>query len=222
MSWRGGVCLLVALLVGCGLAEEARKKAEVRRLQARSAYERGIKDLNDGRTAIGLAALEEAADLDPDRALYQNGLGVWYLRLGRQSEALRAFKRAVELDPNYGEAHDHLGVAYANAGKWEDAIKAHKTALSIPGYSDLEKTYHNLGWAYYNLGRLREAEESFRLVLQLNPKIASAYYHLGLVLVKAGRPEEAKLAFRRTRELSPDTPLARHAQEHLKALGEGG
>ena len=93
-------------------------------------------------------------------------------------------------------------------------------AVELEPESDLYWT--NLGWAYYNLDRLREAEESFRVVLRLSPKLVSAYYHLGLVLVKAGRRDEARAAFRQARELGPDTPLGLSAKEHLKALGEGG
>jgi len=207
-----------AVLGGCATG----KGAEVKRLQAQSAYERGVTDFVEGRTALALPSLQEAIQLDPTVPQYRNALGFVYLGLGRNSEALEEFKRAVELDQKYGEGHHNLGVAYSLLGNWEEAIREYRVALSIPGHSTLENTYHNLGWAYYNVDRLREAEDAFRLVIQLEPKMISAHYHLGLVLVKAGRRDEARAAFRQARELGPDTPLGLSAKEHLKALGEGG
>ena len=214
----GAVIWLVAvLLAGC-----ATGKAQVKRLQARAAYERGLKDLEEGRTALGLSALQEAVALEPGVALYHNALGVVYLNLKRQPEALDALKRAVDLDETYGEALQNLGVAYAEGGKWEEAVRTYKKALALPAYGNAGRTYNNLGWAYYNLGRLQEAEEVLRLALKLDPKMVAASYHLGLVLLKAGRRDEAKAEFRRARELAPDTPFGLAAQQHLKALGEGG
>lgn len=212
------ICLVPVLLAGCAMAQQA----EVKRLQARAAYERGMKDLEEERTAIGLAALQEAVALDPDSPLYHNALGVVYLNLRRQPEALDEFKRAVDLDATYGAALQNLGVAYALAERWEDAVRAYRKALSVPGYGSLEGTYTNLGWAYYNLNRLQEAEEVLRLALKLDPKMVAASYHLALVLLKAGRRDEAKMEFRRAKELAPDTPFGLAAQQHLKALGEGG
>lgn len=207
-----------ALLAGCATG----KQVEVKRLQAQSVYERGLTDLNEGRTAIAVSSLQEAIQLDPTVAQYHNALGLGYLALGRSPDALEEFNRAVKLDPTLGDAHHNLGVVHALLGQWQEAIREYRQALNIPGYSNLENTHHNLGWAYYNVDRLREAEESFGLVLRLDPQMASAHYHLGLVLVKAGRRDEARAAFRQARELGPDTPLGLSAKEHLKALGEGG
>ena len=212
------VSVAAMLLVGCASG----KVAEVKRLQAQAAYERGAKDLDEGRTAMGLSALQEAVALDPDSPLYHNALGVVYLNLKLQAEALEELKRAVDLDGTYGGALHNLGVAYAMGAKWEEAVRTYKKALALSGYSNLEGTYSNLGLAYYNLGRLREAEEVLRLALKLDPRMAAASYHLGLVLLKAGRQSEAKAEFLRARNLEPDTPFGLAAQQHLKALGEGG
>ncbi len=207
-----------ALVAGCA----AGKQAEVKRLQAQASYERGVNEFNEGQMALALTSLKEAVQLSPGVAEYHNALGLVNLSLARNAEAVEEFKRTLELDPQNGEAHHNLGTAYAILARWEDAIKEYRAALASPGYSNLENTYHNLGWAYYNLNRLQEAEESFGLVLRLDPKMASAYYHLGLVLEKAGRQDEARAAFRQARDLGPDTPLGLAAKEHLKRLGEGG
>ena len=205
-------------LVGCASA----KQAEVKRLHAQSAFERGVAEFLEGRLALALPTLQEAIQLDPTVAEYHNSLGLVYLGLERLPDAQEAFTRALELNPRYGEARHNLGVAYAEQGKWQEAVREYRAALSLTAYANLENTYHSLGWAYLNLGRLREAEESFRLVLKLDPNRPATQYYLGFVLLKAGRRDEAREAFRRARELAQDSPLGRSAQEQLKALGEGG
>jgi Flp pilus assembly protein TadD len=82
--------------------------------------------------------------------------------------------------------------------------------------------YANMGWAYLNLGKQREAEESYRTSIQLQPRFAQAYYFLGVILDRQGRKEEARSAFRSARDLDPDSPFGRKASELLQGIGEGG
>lgn len=197
------------------------KEAEVRRLRARAAYELALADLRDGRISVGLASLQDAISLNPDEPVYQNTLGLVHLNLKNFPQAMEAFERALQFSPDYADAHHNMGVALAEAGRWEEAIKAYRKALAIPTYAHPESVYTNMGWAYYNLDRLGEAESALRQAIRLEPALEAAHYHLGLVLLKAGRREEAKGAFRRVREIAPESEFGRAAREHLKAFGEG-
>jgi Tfp pilus assembly protein PilF len=210
--------LLAAGLLGCAAVG---KDARLRSLQARSSYELGFSHLREGNAALGLASLQEAVALDPDSALYRNALGLLYLDLRRIPEALESLREAVRLDTQFAEAHHNLGVALAESGRWGDAVHAYRRALAIPGYATPLAAYHNLGWAYYNLDRLAEAEEALKTALRLDPEFASAHYHLGLVLLKAGRRDEARAAFVRARDLAPESEFGLASREHLKALGGG-
>lgn len=226
--WPGWLLLGLALtaLAACATGGEAR----VRKLQARSSYDRALTELCLDRRSTepcepqipaGLASLREATRADPAEPLYENTLGLVHLGLDDLPRALEAFQKAVDLNPEYADAHHNLGVALAESGRWEEAVKAYQQALAIPTYVHPESTYTTLGWAYYSLGRLREAESALLQAIRLEPTLQAAHYHLGLVRLKAGRRDEAKAAFRRARELAPDSVLGRAAVEHLKVLGEG-
>ncbi|MBI2525033.1 MAG: tetratricopeptide repeat protein [Candidatus Rokubacteria bacterium] len=82
--------------------------------------------------------------------------------------------------------------------------------------------YHNMGYAYLNLRKLKEAEEAFRLAIQLEPKRSAPHYWLGVVLVEQGRRDEAKASLRAARDLDPGSIIGRSAVEVLKTIGDGG
>ncbi len=208
---------VLAALAGCA----STKEQENRKLQARAAYEQGVKNLADKRVSIGLASLKQAVELEPDNATYRNALGVVFLDLRRPVEAQAEFEKAVEIDPQFGEAHHNLGLSFAEQGKWEQAIAAYRKALAVPMYATPEVAYHNLGFAYANLGKRKEAEESFRAALQLDPKLLASHFWLGVVLNQEGRKDEAKAHFRAARDLDPGSSLGRAAAEALKTLGDG-
>ena len=206
------------LLAGCVTRDQ-----EVQRLRARATYEQGLSHLNEQRVSLSLAAFQEAARLDPDAPLYHNTLGVVYLHyLSKPTEAQAEFQRAIELDPTYAEALTNLGVTLAQQGKWAEAVTTYRKAISLPMYPSPEVAYANMGWAYLNLDKPKEAEESYRTAVQLQPKFAQAYYFLGVVLDRQGKKDEAKVAFRMARDLDPDSPFGQKAADLLKAAGEGG
>src|SRR6266508_1867085 len=107
LSRRGvriGALFILALsgavsFAGCRSAQDA----EVRKLQARANYERGLKDIYEQRVSIGLIGLREATELDPDNPTFRNSLGVVLLNIGQVPEAQVEFRKAIELDPQYAE-----------------------------------------------------------------------------------------------------------------------
>lgn len=212
---------VTCLLAGCATAP-APKTAEVQKLQARAAYERGVAHVRDRQAAPALTALQEAASLDPHSALYRDTLGLVYLDLQRPDLAAEHFQKAIELDPNYADAHFHLGTTLAEMRRWEDAVAAYRKAISLPTLTIPDFAHQNLGLALYHLRRYREAEQSFRFAISLEPEMQAAYYNLGLVFVAESRSEDAKAAFRRARQLAPDSPFGQAATQRLQALGEGG
>jgi len=215
------VALAAALALG-GCAGLSEQEAETRRLQARSAYERGLAHLAKREAAPALTAIQEAASIDGSVPVYWNAMGWIYLQLGHPDVAYRAFAKAVELDGTYAEAQLNVGIALAEMSRWEDALAAYRKAVALPTMSTPQTAYQNMGVALYNLKRYREAEEALRFSIGLDSKLEAAYYHLGLVLVASGRREEAKAVFRQARDLAPLSPFGQAAVGQLKALGEGG
>lgn len=210
--------LALGLASGCSSAQDE----EVRKLQARNSYDNAVRNLSDNRLALGMAALKDAIQLDPDNAQFHNTLGLVYLNLGRPIDGQAEIQAAIDLDKNNPDYHHNLGIAFAQQSRFEDAIAAYKKALSFPTYTTPEVAYYNMGEAYIRLRKSQEAEESFRAAIQLEPVMIAAHYGLGLALSQAGRRDDAKAAFRQARDIDPASPFSELAKNALKQLGDGG
>jgi len=213
---------LVAVLLGISACATTPDPAPEKRLQARAAYERALSHMREQRPSLALSALQEATSLDPNEALYQHTLGLLLLQLRRPDLALERFQDATRLDPSYAEAYLLTGTALAEMSRWDDALAAYRRALAQPSLNQAHIAHQNMGVAFYNLRRYREAEDSLRFAITLEPTLESAYYNLGLVFVAENRIDEAKAAFREARKLAPESAFGQAALERLKALGEGG
>jgi Flp pilus assembly protein TadD len=62
-----------------------------------------------------------------------------------------------------------------------------------------------LGIAYFRIQRWREAEDEFRVVLELSPTDDYAHYALGRALEKQGRDAEANGHYKLASSMSPDS-----------------
>ena len=210
---------MLVILLGVAACSAGRQAPELQRFQARAAFERGLKHFEAREASQALAALREAAALDPTSALYRDVLGLVYSQLRRPDLALEQFREAVALDPQAADAHFHLGVALAESAQWSQAVAAYRKAITLPTLTVPDLAHQNLGLALYHLRQYGEAEQELRFAISLSPEMQAAYYHLGLVLSAQSRPAEAKMVFTRARALGPDTPFGEAASLRLNSLG---
>lgn len=133
---------------GGELAAPARLLAEGRAAEAMMAVEMAIARRPDDRKAKalrqaimatveamdpGLAMLDLAAALHPDRPEAHYQLGHGYVRFDRPADAERCFKRALELEPQSAEIHASLAALYLGAGVAAGAEHHARRALELEG-----------------------------------------------------------------------------------------
>ncbi|MCZ7625637.1 MAG: hypothetical protein C3F12_05540 [Candidatus Methylomirabilota bacterium] len=89
----------------------------------------------------------------------------------------------------------------AKAGKHETAIARYRRLLEHrPSYPDAGQEF---GWALVAAGRIQEAEEQFRIILQTNPKDIEAWKGLLEAARKGGKQHEILKSLERLVELEP-------------------
>jgi tetratricopeptide (TPR) repeat protein len=164
--------------------------------------DRGLDLFSKGKVENAMKEYQEAIRLDPKLAAAHNNLGTVYFATGRLEEALAAFGHACELDPEYGQAFFNLALTQIKLGHEKEANAALDEALHA---------YKSAGDTNLKAGRLKEAEEAFQGMLQIDPNYASALTGLAMVYNASRRYEEAAASAERALKQSPNSVDAHYA-----------
>jgi len=147
------ICLLMAVLVGCGEDEESKAP------DAEQFISEGWKEYSAGNYEDAIAKYEMVLDEDPSVAEACNGIGWAEARLGRVKNSVESFKKAVAKDPANADAHAGLAGAYLADGDYERAVASARQVLLLkPEYvshhDDIKSADIRvlLAECYYNLG----------------------------------------------------------------------
>ncbi len=143
-------------------------------------------------------SIRKAIELKPDFADAHSNLGSILCNLGKLQEAEFSYRKAIELNPDLAKAHYNLGSILSDLGKLQEAELSTRKAIELnPDLAkahynlgnilrdlelnpDLAKAHYNLGYILSDLGKLQEAQFSYRKAIELNPDLAKAYYSLSL------------------------------------------
>jgi tetratricopeptide (TPR) repeat protein len=134
-------------------------------------------------------AIRRALAIDPNlseayRALCQNKNRYEYDFRGAES----ACKHAVEPDPNSSVAHKTYTNYLYSRGRFDEAIAEIKTAIDLQPVSYRNQQMYAL--TPYFARRYKEAEDRFKILLELNPN--HTFIHGKLILVMQEQGKESK------------------------------
>jgi tetratricopeptide (TPR) repeat protein len=160
------------------------------------------------RYAEGASALEAAVSLNPEAANLNLQLGWAYLRTGNDSKALVSFNKSIELDPRpvivnnvayeLADANKQLPLALqyaqkavADEEKASQDIDLGELKTEDLGYTpSLSAYWDTLGWVYFRMGKLPEAEKYLKSAWTLSQGGVEAD-HLGQVYEREGKRQAA-------------------------------
>lgn len=162
---------------------------------------RGATLLNRGDLAGASRAFSHAATLNPTYATAYYNLAQRYTLIGDYDQAVALHTKALQVDDGLILAYSGLGHALILQGKPAKAIAILRTGLSLAGDGesgtcadiDLElcvALWADLGWAYLDAKRYREAEDVLKQALALNPTDAPALCNLALTAEALARPRQ--------------------------------
>jgi tetratricopeptide (TPR) repeat protein len=100
-------------------------------------------------------------------------LGFAYSRLADDEKAKDHFLRALEIEPSNPYALRNLGGLYGKENDYEKAIQCLEKSFSIN--PEDQQTAYGLGYSYFHTGKINQADEYFKITIDLNEstKIAS-------------------------------------------------
>jgi type IV pilus assembly protein PilF len=142
----------------------------------------GTAHLSNGNFPAALSELLKAEKMDSDNPVIQNNLGLAYFVRKKWDKAEFHIRKAIELEPNYTEARNNLGKVLIQSGNHKEAIQQLKIAAEDLTYQFPEKTYSNLGRAWYHLKDYNKALENLKRSLDMRRQSCNTYTYYGKAL----------------------------------------
>ena len=131
-------------------------------------------------------------------------------------------KKAIEKDPENGRLYYLLGDFYIYMNRYADAEGAYRNVIkySKPGYTG---PHLALGYVLAMQEKYEEAIEQFKIVLKLQPRLATAIYYMASCYDVMGKRREAIEFFEKCAEIeSPYQRKAKAEAARLRALSKAG
>ncbi len=176
----------------------------------------GLALIETGRVEEGLAHVETAVRLRPDKAGYAANLGSALLRLGRAKEALAWQDQAIQIRGDQADYHNNRGQALAALDRRDEARTAFGDALHLaPNHPEAN---FNLGVLLFEAGNAAAALPHFQAAVRSRPRTAAVWYNLGMANAALGRYAEAESCVLRALDLEPGMTGAEAALRRIRLL----
>lgn len=139
---------------------------------------------------VCLKIFHQALEVHPkdEELFYEYGLFLAYT--DKQKSALKVMQDLLHLNPDHPGALNYIGYIWADKN-----INLNKAFLYLSRAKDLlpenASVQDSLGWLYYRLGKLDEAQQWIQQAAELAPKDPAILDHLAEVYLAAGQPEKA-------------------------------
>jgi len=131
-------------------------------------------------------------------------LGIAFYKTSMLDEAAREFRRVAELRPSEPSAHFYIGLVALKQARWREAMEALRLAAEKGG--GRPAVFHNLGFAFEQLGRLDDAEAAYAEAAARARTDAKVYLGWGIVALKRGDYGGATGRLDRAKELFDKIP----------------
>lgn len=183
--------LTLLLCASCATNNEDSQRKALLHLQA------GTHFLSTGNYPGAMNELLQAQELEPRNPTIQNNLGLAFYVRGKFNEAEEHFRKAVSYQQKYTEARNNLGRTLIELGKLNEAIKELTIATNDLTYPTPEKSYSNLGLAYFRKRDYVTASTNFAKSLQMQANSCNTMNYYGQTLFEQKKYVPAAESFDR-------------------------
>jgi Flp pilus assembly protein TadD len=127
--------------------------------------------------------------------------------MGRDGDALANYQRSIAISPT-AQAYSNLGAFHHSRHDYESAIEAYRAAIKMRPNS--AATHRNLGDAFRQSGRAKEAQQAYaeaarlaEAALSVNPRNPATLSSLALYFAKGGNDGAAQSRLNEALQLAP-------------------
>jgi len=162
---------------------------------------------NSGQYTAALKSLLEAHETIPNDPYLHNSLGLVYLAKERYDLAENSFKKSLSLKSDYIHAKNNLGAVYLKQKKWNLAIQCFEEVSENLLYATPERSFTNLGWAYFNQKMYGKAKIYFNKSLEIKPDFLNAVHGLASIYIETGYLAQAIDFLHQALKKNPDAAI---------------
>ncbi|OIP00720.1 MAG: hypothetical protein AUJ98_06815 [Bacteroidetes bacterium CG2_30_33_31] len=128
--------------------------------------------------------------------------GYSFMEQGDTTTAVKNYQESIKNDPEFYKAHVQLGILYKIKHN-PIAVTYFQNAINIePKNID---AYYNLGLFYQENDKLNLAQETYRMINEIDPKYPYSYFNTGFILLEISKtPDEAAKYFALAIKNKPD------------------
>lgn len=130
---------------------------------------------------ISFCAVEGYAQRFGERSIIRSGNRNF--ERGNYVEAEVDYAKANSKSPIFEGLFNHADALYKQ-GRYEEAMAGYQSLVEAPLNQNTPSVFYNTGNSLYNLNKLKEAEEAYKMALRLNPKDQDAKFNLAYVQKK--------------------------------------
>lgn len=153
----------------------------------------------EGKYGEAVHHFQRALALDSTSDAAYRGLAASYEALAENTEAETAYRQAIAMRKDYWGGYSALGAFYAKTARYDDAAVQFQRVVELA--PENVRGYSNLGGVYLLQGKNKEAEETLRKSITLEPNYR-AYSNLGGLYFGEGRYGESAQAFENALQLN--------------------
>lgn len=212
------LCLAFAL-IHCGLLpanfhSTNKQDKELAELHLRI----GTGHISNGNYPQALRELLEAQRFDPKNPVVHNNLGlVYYVRqdIGKAREHLEA---ALAIKADYSEARNNFARVLIEQGQYEKAIAELGVVNKDLLYNEPEKSWTNLGLAYFKTGQRAKSQDALLRALSLKRSYCPAHTLLGRSLYEEKKYQQALHSFEQAVQICRKTSTTFDEPHYYAAL----
>lgn len=164
--------------IACGSLGRNKENRELAALHLKI----GTGYLTQGNYPLAIKELLIAESYDPRNTSILNNLGLAYFVRGEMPLAIEKLHAATKNDPGYTEARNNLARAYIQEHRHKEAVQELEIAVKDLTYTQPEKSWTNLGLAYFMDGRMEPAKSALVKAMELDRNYCPAYTIYGKVL----------------------------------------
>ena len=140
--------------------------------------------------ALAIDDAEKLSQSKEDKETVSFIRGAMFEKMRKFDQAEAEFRKVLAMNPENSSAMNYLGYMFADRGeRLPEALQLITKALELePGnYAYLD----SLGWVFFHMGRLSEAEQQLKLSLEKSRRDPTVHDHLGDVYLREGKIKEA-------------------------------